>query len=53
MYIQNLLNQVRSILHPENIYYCRMLTAYLQIAPDDQEMATPDMHKLVYSNYKR
>lgn len=43
----------RTILHPENIYYCRMLTAYMQMAPNDTEMASTDMHKLIYSNYKR
>jgi hypothetical protein len=32
---------------------CRMLTAYMQMCPDDPDMVNMDMHKLVYSNYKR
>jgi len=30
-----------------------MITAYMSMAPDDEQMASADMHKLVYANYKR
>lgn len=51
--LRNLIDQCRAILHPENIYLCRMITAYMQMAPDDNAVANIDMHKLVYANYKR
>lgn len=51
--IENLLVQAKSMLHPKNIYYCRLQTAYLQMAgQQDTLMITPDMQKQVYENYR-
>uniref|UniRef100_A0A915L9K8 SET domain-containing protein n=1 Tax=Romanomermis culicivorax TaxID=13658 RepID=A0A915L9K8_ROMCU len=48
------LEKAREILHEENIYYCRMQTAYLQMCgQNDQHFVNPELQKMVYENYRR
>jgi len=51
--IENLLQQAKEMLHPKNIYFCRLQTAYLQMAGElDTYIVTPEMQKQVYENYR-
>jgi hypothetical protein len=51
--IEKLLTQAKEMLHTKNIYYCRLQTAYLQMAGElDTYIVTPEMQKQVYENYK-
>jgi len=51
---KELLDKAQKILHSENIYYCRLMTAYLQMTGSkDEALVNPEMQKMVYQNYRR
>jgi SET and MYND domain-containing protein len=47
------MQKTETILHPENIYYCRLQTVYLQISGSKGVIMQPEAQKMVYENYKR
>ncbi|KRX91729.1 SET domain-containing protein 14 [Trichinella pseudospiralis] len=48
------LNTAERLLHKENIYFCRLLTAYLQLTEGVDSFANNlELQKSVYSNYRR
>uniref|UniRef100_A0A183J5D8 SET domain-containing protein n=1 Tax=Soboliphyme baturini TaxID=241478 RepID=A0A183J5D8_9BILA len=48
------LDNARKLLHPTNIYYCRLLTAYMQICPENEQcQVNVDSLKRVCDVYKR
>lgn len=51
--ITECLKTAETILHPQNIYYCRLQTVYLQLSGDKGMPMQPEMQKMVYENYKR
>uniref|UniRef100_A0A914WUL5 MYND-type domain-containing protein n=1 Tax=Plectus sambesii TaxID=2011161 RepID=A0A914WUL5_9BILA len=51
--VEDLLTKAKSMLHPKNIYFCRLQTAYLQMAGEqDALLVTPETQKQVYENYR-
>ncbi|KFD51130.1 hypothetical protein M514_08030 [Trichuris suis] len=48
------LEKAEKLLHKENIYFCRLLTSYLQMNGGlEQEMTNLELQKSVYNNYKK
>jgi len=47
------LDTAEKILHQENIYFCRLQTAYMQICGSKNRPMKPELQKMVYDNYKR
>jgi len=52
-YLKKQLVEAETHFHKTNIYYNRLLTAYMQLARQDPIKNNPDMYKMVYQNYAR
>lgn len=51
--MEGLIVKSKQLLHPQNIYYCRLQTAYLQVCGNARALLDPDMQQRIYENYKR